>query len=245
MPASNPSKWVDLVGGFRSENSDADACILGDGVHTIQGVTCFFFLCRNVQHFKILPPSLLKDKFMLKIDISHTIHGWYIYVQTVDFYGKCRQIYHTWMLWVYTHRRFRVFFSYSHELYIRIHRIVRENRQDFFRWTCGSKVNFVLTNYIFLSMVGALIRKHDTPQNRWMMNLTFKILLNNLILRNFPMSAKYSWYIILLNHLPKHPLKFGSDYIYIFTKSVFWYIPQRIHVYGIVAYICLSFYGKK
>ena len=78
------------------------------------------------------------------------------------------------------------------------------------------------------------------------MNLTFKILLNNFILRNVQVSAKYGWYIILFNHLLKHPLKFGSDYIYIFTKSVFSvYIQQGIHVNGIFAYICLSFYGKK
>ena len=32
--------------------------------------------------------------------ITHTIHVWYIYLHLVDFYGKCRQIYHTWMAWV-------------------------------------------------------------------------------------------------------------------------------------------------
>jgi len=31
---------------------------------------------------------------------SHRIHVWYIYLHLVDFYGKCRQIYHTWILWV-------------------------------------------------------------------------------------------------------------------------------------------------
>ena len=30
---------------------------------------------------------------------SHTIHVWYIYLHLVDFYSKCRQIYHTWILW--------------------------------------------------------------------------------------------------------------------------------------------------
>ena len=35
--------------------------------------------------------------------ISHTIHVWYIYLHLVDFYGKCRQIYHAWILWVYTY----------------------------------------------------------------------------------------------------------------------------------------------
>ena len=32
--------------------------------------------------------------------IPHRIHVWYIYLHLVDFYGKCRQIYHTWILWV-------------------------------------------------------------------------------------------------------------------------------------------------
>ena len=30
---------------------------------------------------------------------SHRIHVWYIYLHLVDFYGKCRYIYHTWILW--------------------------------------------------------------------------------------------------------------------------------------------------
>ena len=34
-------------------------------------------------------------------DISHRIHVWYIYLHLVDFYGKCREIYHTWILWVW------------------------------------------------------------------------------------------------------------------------------------------------
>ena len=29
----------------------------------------------------------------------HTIHVWYIHLHLVDFYGKCTQIYHTWILW--------------------------------------------------------------------------------------------------------------------------------------------------
>ena len=32
--------------------------------------------------------------------ITHTIHVWYIYLHLVDFYGKCREIYHTWIVWV-------------------------------------------------------------------------------------------------------------------------------------------------
>ena len=30
---------------------------------------------------------------------THRIHVWYIYLHLVDFYGKCRWIYHTWILW--------------------------------------------------------------------------------------------------------------------------------------------------
>ena len=33
--------------------------------------------------------------------ISHRIHVWYIHLHLVDFYGKCRWIYHTWILWVW------------------------------------------------------------------------------------------------------------------------------------------------
>ena len=27
------------------------------------------------------------------------IHVWYIYLHLVDFYGKCWDLYHTWILW--------------------------------------------------------------------------------------------------------------------------------------------------
>ena len=30
---------------------------------------------------------------------THRIHVWYIYLHLVDFYGKCRDIHHTWILW--------------------------------------------------------------------------------------------------------------------------------------------------
>ena len=36
--------------------------------------------------------------------ISLRIHVWYIYLHLVDFYGKCRQIYHTWILRVFSIR---------------------------------------------------------------------------------------------------------------------------------------------
>ncbi len=39
-------------------------------------------------------------KFRIKNAIPHRIHVRYIYLHLVDFYGKCRYIYHTWILWV-------------------------------------------------------------------------------------------------------------------------------------------------
>ena len=30
---------------------------------------------------------------------THRIHVWYIHLHLVDLYGKCRYIYHTWILW--------------------------------------------------------------------------------------------------------------------------------------------------
>ena len=31
--------------------------------------------------------------------VKHGIHLWHIYLHLVDFHGKCRWIYHTWILW--------------------------------------------------------------------------------------------------------------------------------------------------
>ena len=36
----------------------------------------------------------------LKNHRYHRIHVWYIYLHLVDFYGKCSEIYHTWILWI-------------------------------------------------------------------------------------------------------------------------------------------------
>ena len=33
--------------------------------------------------------------------LSHRVHVWCIYPHLVDFYGKCRYIHHTWILWVW------------------------------------------------------------------------------------------------------------------------------------------------
>ena len=34
------------------------------------------------------------------VNLTHTIHVWYIYLHWVNCYGKYRYIYHTWMVWV-------------------------------------------------------------------------------------------------------------------------------------------------
>ena len=38
--------------------------------------------------------------YIYDMNLTHRIHVWYIYLHLVDFYGKCRYIYHTWMVWV-------------------------------------------------------------------------------------------------------------------------------------------------
>jgi len=47
----------------------------------------------------------LREMLEIKVSIhhTHTIHVWYIYLHLVDFYGKCRKIYHTWMVWDMSH----------------------------------------------------------------------------------------------------------------------------------------------
>ena len=41
-----------------------------------------------------------RESFWCHGYLSHTIHVWYIYLHLVDFYGKCREICHTWIVWV-------------------------------------------------------------------------------------------------------------------------------------------------
>ena len=45
-------------------------------------------------------PCSVRDMSACSLHITHRIHVWYIYLHLVDFYGRCRQIYHTWILWV-------------------------------------------------------------------------------------------------------------------------------------------------
>ena len=56
---------------------------------------CWFSLASHAWNFR----RMLFSKQVLTT--SHTIHVWYIYLHLVDFYGKCREIYHTWILWAW------------------------------------------------------------------------------------------------------------------------------------------------
>ena len=40
-----------------------------------------------------------KRSFPNGVIYTQTIHVWHIYLHLVDFYGKSRSIYHTWMVW--------------------------------------------------------------------------------------------------------------------------------------------------
>ncbi len=48
--------------------------------------------------------------------MTHSIHVWYIYLQLVDFYGKCREIYHTWMVWVRNHFKYIIQRSFVYKM---------------------------------------------------------------------------------------------------------------------------------
>ena len=84
---------------------------------------CFYILCKKYQQKSFLPnhaPSELMSRarptlrgkrthwhiawtseVLISVDVdAHRIHVWYIYLHLVDFYGKCREIYHTWSVWV-------------------------------------------------------------------------------------------------------------------------------------------------
>ena len=73
--------------------------------------------CQCQQHWTCCPPSwgwvfffqriCLAETtrcrgWLIFVDVyvhTHTIHVWYIYLHLVDFYGKCSEIYHTWIVW--------------------------------------------------------------------------------------------------------------------------------------------------
>ena len=49
---------------------------------------------------KILMNQTLEFYGFIMIYVFQTIHVWYIHLHLVDFYGKCRQTCHSWMVWV-------------------------------------------------------------------------------------------------------------------------------------------------
>ena len=61
--------------------------------------------CRSIWTSRTLPssgdgPWSCRQRMIWKHQVSsHRIRVWNIYLHLVDLYGKCRQIYHTWILW--------------------------------------------------------------------------------------------------------------------------------------------------
>ena len=64
-------------------------------------VTCFPKSYRNTS-INLSNPKL-KGNREINLYITHRIHVWYIYLHLAKIYGKCRQICHTWILWVNKH----------------------------------------------------------------------------------------------------------------------------------------------
>ena len=152
----NLVKWVEFSLGFRSRNHAKiwmlmlASCMMG---YIRSKEVTYFFIVPKCPKLKILRPSLLKGQiyvedryipyhpwmvylptcrlltFMVNVG-KHTIHGYYGYIPIVD-YGSLFPIA---MNYIYIYQD-----SPN----------VSRNRQDFFRWICGSKMNFVLTTYIF------------------------------------------------------------------------------------------------
>ena len=62
--------------------------------------------------------------------LSHRIHVWYIYQHLVDFKGKCRQIFHTWILcWL---SQWLTFQTFGDSIFSRKNKV-----QMFFSWPFG------------------------------------------------------------------------------------------------------------
>ena len=55
----------------------------------------FWILCLRGEFWK----KTCEDVQWKSSVCTHRIHVWCIYLHLVDFYGKCRWIYHTWILW--------------------------------------------------------------------------------------------------------------------------------------------------
>ena len=65
---------------------------------------------RSASQNHLITGELCLQKLECQFEITHRIHVWYIYLHLVDFYGKCRYVYHTWMVWV---RQLRPYFFLS------------------------------------------------------------------------------------------------------------------------------------
>ena len=90
-----------------------------DGMYSIDGFCvcwrkffdCCWFIIHNHESrwpggFLPFFPNQLPVAFLEMVSFftnrfghTHRIYLWYIYLHLVDVYGKCRQIYHTWILW--------------------------------------------------------------------------------------------------------------------------------------------------
>ena len=56
------------------------------------------YVCLRCQVRRI-KMRLVRGVLIFNICKTHRIDVWYIYLHLVDFYGKCRYIYYTWILW--------------------------------------------------------------------------------------------------------------------------------------------------
>ena len=69
----------------------------GGASFEVTAVQVAALLCGQLQHCILSRRG--GASFCCQVNQPHSIHVWYIYLHLVDFYGKCRLIYHTWMLW--------------------------------------------------------------------------------------------------------------------------------------------------
>ena len=77
------------------------ACLFGMSINAII-CTCSKWTPTSAHAHEM--PGYLHSKVSCVVSsccIWHSIHVWYIYLHLVDFCGKRRYIYHTWILWVW------------------------------------------------------------------------------------------------------------------------------------------------
>ena len=87
-----PLAYVDLSGRFRYNYTQK----------VVGWETDFFDQIWFYDWSRSIPCVLFSDVYGLPKMVTHTIHLWYIYLHLVNFYGKCRQIYHTFSVWEYS-----------------------------------------------------------------------------------------------------------------------------------------------